>query len=104
MMRRILIGIVVALALALTAIAQDAPKPEAPPAKVEPGQPIPDDARRALFDLVSQISGYSRSIAVLQEKVDATVAEYNRTVAKLQAAAPPGTELSPALTYVKKKK
>ena len=72
--------------------------PEKPAAE----QPIPDDAKRALVDLQQQAAGLERARAVLQKELDSVTAEWSRLIAKLQAAAPAGYELTPQLTYAKK--
>jgi len=72
------------------------------PAALQPPLPIAEDAQKLLQALSTRAGGLEDSKAVLQKELDAVVAEINRTVARVQAAAPAGYELGPNLTYVKK--
>lgn len=63
---------------------------------------VPDADRRAVLAQQQRIAGLSEAQAVLQKEIDSAIAEYTRTIQRLQAAAPAGTELTPQLTYAKK--
>ena len=92
-------SIVLALSLARAA-AQEPPK--APPAVVTTAPIAPADAK-ALQDARTDIVGLMKVQALLQKEVDSAVAEFQRTAARVNAAAPAGMELAPDLSvYVKK--
>ena len=83
-------------------IAQE--KPVKPETKVaDETQTIPDDVKRTLLAMQQREAGLADAMTVLQKERDAIIAEWNRSIARLQAAAPAGYELSPLLIYVKKK-
>lgn len=84
--------------VALGAYAQDQPA-----AKATDAPAIPEDAKKALVLLQKRAEGLEDAKALLQKEIDAITADFNRVIARLQAAAPAGYELGPNLTYVKKK-
>jgi len=57
--------------------------------------------RQIVQTLEIQRAGYMMAITALQEKLDATNAEFGRTVQRLQAAHP-GYDLAQGLLYIKK--
>lgn len=64
---------------------------------------VPEDAKKALAALQQRALGLEDAKGLLQKEIDAITAEFNRVIARLQAAAPAGYELAPDLSYVKKK-
>lgn len=100
-MKRI-VGMVLAVMLAATcAAAQDTPAVKAPDAAVQALAPADSQALAAAR---IRVLGLVEASQAVQEKLDAAVADFNRAVQRVQAAAPAGMELGPDLThYVPKK-
>lgn len=97
---------VIVLSIGLSpATAQEAP-PAKPAAAAEkpgaaPAPAVPEDAKRAIAGLQAQAAGFAQSMAVLQKELDGIVAEFQRTVVKLQKD---GYDLDlQTMTYVPKK-
>ena len=101
-MTRWLVGAVVAYTLGCgaTVAAFIAQKEATTPTEAVPE--VPADVKSYLISLQTRGDGVEFAISVLQKEVDGITAEKSRIVAKLQAAQP-GYELTPQLTYVKKK-
>jgi hypothetical protein len=93
------------LACAAFATAQMPATSVAPPpsASAAETKPIAEADRQALLALQQRVTGLSEAQAVIQKEIDSTVAEFQRTIQRVQAAAPSGMELSPQLVYVPKK-
>lgn len=94
-------AVVLSIVLGLVA-AQEKPVTATPTVQQTPAPQVPEDAKRTLQALQLRDAGLADAAALIQKERDAIAAEFNRTVARIQAAAPAGYELGPQLTYVKK--
>jgi len=90
---------VIGFVLAGTAVSSQDQKP-AP--KTEDVPVVSEQDKRVLQQLQVVGDGFSMSIGVLQEKLDSVNAEKMRQITRITAAHP-GYELTPQLTFVKKK-
>lgn len=73
------------------------------PATNDDPPPVPVEARQKIAALVADANAYTKSIAALQEKLDAVTMEYGGTIKAIQAQAPAGYELdAQRIEYVKK--
>lgn len=92
--------VVVMLAFAATAAAQEKPmeKPPAAAPAVSAAPLAPADSE-ALAKARTRVVGLIEAIQAVQEKLDAAYADFNRTVQRVQAAAPAGMELNSDTTH-----